>query len=96
MPMQLPNENELKQFDRWGVERPSHEEHGEFTPEQLIPFEATRWWLEGDMLYAEGNHGIVANKIPTDYICTGIDDKALPILKKVAINKTSAADRGAK
>ena len=48
------------------------------------------------MLYAEGNHGIVANKIPTDYICTGIDDKGLPILKKVAINKTSAADRGAK
>lgn len=86
--MELPSDNELKQFSRWGVERPKHEEHGEFKRDMLVPFEATKWWLEGDMLYAEGNHGVVANRIPTDYICEGIDENNLPILRKIVIKES--------
>jgi len=85
--MQLPEEKELKQYDRWGVQRPTHEEHGEFNVESLIPFKATKWWLEGDTLYAQGNHGVVANRIPSDYICVGMNEKNLPILQKVVITE---------
>lgn len=83
--MKLPNEQTLQQFDRWGADRPSHEEHGEFKPENLIPFKATRWWQEGNMLYAEGNLGVIANRIPVNYMCTGMDENNLPILKKFDI-----------
>lgn len=34
--MQIPEEKELKQYDRWGVARPSHEEHGEYDPSKFI------------------------------------------------------------
>ena len=83
--MQIPDEKELKQYDRWGVQRPTHDEHGEFDPSKLVPFEATEWWLEGDLLFARGNHGVVANRIGTDYVCEGTDDKGLPILRKIDI-----------
>lgn len=94
--MNLPDERELKQYDRWGVNRPTHEEHGEFDLDKLVPFKAHRWWCEGDLLYAEGNHGVVVNRIPVDYICLGTDENNLPILRKVDIKESSAADRGAK
>lgn len=84
--MQLPSERELKQYDRWGVERPSHTEHGDFNPDNLIPFEATRWWVSGNELHADGNHGHFMQRIPTDYICTGTDENNLPIFKKIVIN----------
>lgn len=93
--MLLPEEKELRQFDRWGVERPSHDEHGTLL-EELVPFKATKWWVEGNTLFAEGNHGVIANRIPNDYICTGMDDTGLPILEKIDIKESSAADRGAK
>lgn len=84
--MKLPSDKELEQFDRWGVPRPSHEEHGlkpEEIVEKLVPMEATRWWMEGNMLCAESNLGILKQAISTDYICTGVDKKGLPTFKKV-------------
>lgn len=83
--MQLPNEKELNQYDRWGVERPAHIEHGAFDPENLVPTTTKKWWVEGNYLMAETNHGLLAQRIPVDYICTGTDENNLPILKKVAI-----------
>lgn len=82
--MNLPSEQDRKQYERWGVDPPTHEEHGEFDANMLIPFKATNWWLEGNILYGKGNHGTVACPIPTDYICKGIDDQGLPILVKIA------------
>lgn len=78
--------NRPSDYERWGVEAPVHAEHGVNTDDiakHLIPMQATRWWMEGNILKAESNHGILAQPIPTDYICTGIDEKGLPILKKV-------------
>lgn len=83
--MRLPDERELSQYDRWGVDRPTHEEHGEVKPEDFVPFEATKWWMEGNVLKAEGNHGIVANFLPTDVICVGTDKDNKPILRKVVL-----------
>ena len=83
--MQLPNEKELGWYDRLGVARPLHQEHGTLDPKEFIPFKATKWWLEGDMLYAEGNHGTVANKIPPDFICEGTDEQGLPILRRIVL-----------
>lgn len=82
--MNLPTDAERKQYERWGVEPPAHEEHGEFDASMLIPFKATRWWIEGNILYGEGNHGVISNAIPTNYICKGTDEQGLPILVKIA------------
>lgn len=77
-----PSGNTPSQYKRWGVEPASHLEH-EFDPSQLIPMRATSWRMEGNMLIAETNHGVLAQAIPTDYICFGMDDQGLPILKKI-------------
>ena len=79
------DEATIKWFERHNIDPPTHEPHGEFNRDKLIPFKATRWWVEGNILYGEGNHGTVSQRIPTDYICVGTDDKNLPILKKVDI-----------
>lgn len=86
--MILPTEKELREFERWGVSPPSHQDHGlteEQIREKLVPMEATRWWMEGNMLCADTNHGILKQRIPTDYICLGTDNRGLPILKKIDI-----------
>lgn len=75
--------NTPSQYKRWGVDPSTHVEH-EFDPDQLIPAQATSWRMEGNMLIAETNHGVLAQTIPTDYICLGIDGQGLPILKKIA------------
>jgi hypothetical protein len=79
------DETLLKLYKKWGVEAPSHEEHGQFNETLLVPFKAIKWWTEGGILYGEGNHGLVANRIPTDVICKGTDENGLPILEKLAI-----------
>lgn len=77
----------LALYQENGVEGPSHDEHGEIDLSKFEKFQATRWWSEGNMLFAEGNHGIVANRIPMDYICLGMDEKLLPIMKKINVNQ---------
>lgn len=68
-----------------GAAEPFHQDH-EFEPERdMVKFKATKWWLEGNVLHADGNHGHVAQTIPTDYICMGIDATGLPILKKIVL-----------
>lgn len=77
--------NKPRDYERWGVDPSAHEEHGHFNPSMLEPFKASKWWVEGNMLYADGNHGKLAQRIPNDYICTGMDENGLPILEKIVV-----------
>ena len=74
--------NKDSTYKRWGVEPSSHVEH-EFDPDKLIPTAATRWWLEGNELHADTNHGHLVQRIPTNYILTGVED-GLPVFRKIA------------
>lgn len=81
------NGNRPSDYERWGVEGPTSQAHGikdEEILEKMIPMEASEWWMEGNMLKAKTNHGILAQRIPTNYICTGTTSDGLPILKKIA------------
>lgn len=87
--MKLPDEKELKQYDRWGKDRPSHEEHGVVDTwenplsDNLKSGNARNWRMEGNHLKADTDFGPLDQVISTDYICLGTDEKGLPILKKV-------------
>lgn len=50
--------------------------------QRLMP---NSWTLEGNELVGMTEMGELRQTIPTDYICTGTDDKGLPILKKVVL-----------
>lgn len=76
--------NTPSQYRRWGVEPSSHLEH-EFDPSQLIPMEASRWWMTGNELHADTNHGELVQRIPTDYILVGEKD-GLPVFRKIGEN----------
>ena len=78
-------EKELRQFDRWGVARPSHDPHGtiEEIRANLKRANTSNWRLEGNVLYADSDFGPLVQTIPTDYICKGTDDQGLPILVKI-------------
>jgi hypothetical protein len=42
-----------------------------------------KWTLEGNMLIGETSSGKFAQPIPTNYICTGMDDNGSPKLRKI-------------
>lgn len=89
--MQLPDEKELKWFDKVKKSRPSHEEHGVADTfenplsEQLIDGKPRNWRMEGNELICDTDFGPLRQRIPTDYICKGTDKKGLPILVKVVL-----------
>lgn len=88
--MKLPDEKELKQFDKWHKTPPSHEEHGVADTyenplsERLIKGNCHNWRMEGNELICDSDFGPLRQTIPTDYICVGEKD-GLPILKKVVL-----------
>jgi hypothetical protein len=81
----MHDEKELRQFDRWGKERPSHEPHGtaEEIRANLKQAVASSWRMEGNQLIAETQYGPLVQSVPTDVICRGMDDQGLPILVKL-------------
>lgn len=87
--MELPSEKELKWYDWHRVARPTHEEHGvrdtldSPLSEQLKSGNARNWHLKGNMLHCDTDFGPMAQRIPPEYIMTGIDDKGLPTFRKV-------------
>jgi hypothetical protein len=89
--MNLPEEKELKEFDKWKVARPTHEEHGVTdtweTPlsDQLKSGNPRNWHLNGNMLHCDTDFGPMKQVILSDYICHGTDEKGLPILKPVVL-----------
>lgn len=53
--------------------------------EKLVQLKPNTWSLEGNKLTGQTEMGLLVQYIPTDYICSGTDDKGLPILKKVVV-----------
>ena len=87
--MEIPNKKELKEYERWHKAPPSLQQHDiEDTKEhplseQLIPGNPTNWRLEGNELCYDTQFGPMRERIPTDWIMTGVDKNGLPIMKKV-------------
>lgn len=84
------DEKELKQFDRWGVARPTHLPHGVVdTPEhplgeQLTRLKCRNWRLQGNKLICDTDQGTLVQFLPsTEYICQGTDGNGMPILTKI-------------
>lgn len=72
-------------FRKLGVPIPNSAAHGtdEDIRAKLKPMKFTTWRTEGNLLIGDGPAGKFVQKIPTDYICKGTDDKGLPILEKI-------------
>lgn len=73
-------------FEREGKAPPSHQPHG--TDEEiaknmkrLLP---TTWRMAGNQLIGQTEMGELVQHVPTNLILTGVDDKGLPIFKKIA------------
>lgn len=88
--MQLPDEKQLREYDRWKVERPTHEEHGladtweNPISSRLTGANARNWRMEGPgHLVADTDFGPLHQNVGLDYICLGTDAQGLPILKKL-------------
>lgn len=87
--MNLPDEKELKQYDRWGKSRPSHDEHGVADTvehpliERLVSGNPHNWVQEGYDLHCDTDFGHMVQRIPTNMILIGIDKKGLPKFKKL-------------
>jgi len=74
-------------YRKLGIEAPDSTLHGteEEIKEQMSKYTPINWKLSGNKLIAYTEIGKVMQKIPTDYICYGIDEKGLPILKKIVV-----------
>ena len=77
------------QNDKWYLDRkltpPTRNPHGteEDIAAKVKPLTPTNWRLEGNKLIADTEMGPLVNFIPTDLILTGVDEKGLPILKRI-------------
>lgn len=85
----MPTKKQLDEFRRWGVEPPSHDEHGEDTAvhpiaEKLVPGNPRNWRMEGPgMLFCDTDFGPMSQNLGPNVICLGTDKKGLPILKEL-------------
>lgn len=71
------------QMRKWNVPLPTAETHGtqDDIRANLKPLKAQSWRMEGNKLIGQTDMGELVQSIPTDYICLGIDNRGLPILK---------------
>lgn len=78
-------ENQLKDFDKWGVERPTHLAHGteDEIRSNLKPVNPRNWRQQGNLLFADTDLGELVQTIPVDYLLDGVDDRGLPKFKKI-------------
>ena len=74
-------------YRKLGVPLPVATAHGteEEIKEQMSKYTPTNWELRGNELVGYTEMGKVVQKIPTDYVCHGMDDKGMPILKKISV-----------
>lgn len=79
-----PQEDFFRKLD---VPLPTAEQHGteDDIESNLKPMKPYKWELKGNELIGIAENGRFAQKIPTDYILVGMDEKNLPILKKVVL-----------
>lgn len=79
----------LKWFERNGLEKPEHIPHAkqaDLDAKLATPITVNAWRLEGNELIAETDSGPFVQRIPPDYILTGVDANNLPILTKIVIS----------
>ena len=74
-------------FRKLGMPIPKSFAHGtdEDIRSKLKPMQFKNWHTEGNLLIGDGPEGRMVQKIPTNYICKGTDDRGLPILEKIVI-----------
>lgn len=82
------DEKELKWFDKMGVARPKHFDHGLVDTKenplhtQLTKLKCSNWRSQGNYLLADTAEGVWSQRLDPAYICVGEED-GLPILRKV-------------
>lgn len=84
------SEDQLKWYDRVNKARPTHIPHGlnaDNIHEHMRKLMPRSWRLEGNTLIGMTEMGPLVQKIPTDYILVGTDNKGLPIFEKVILSK---------
>ena len=82
------NEDDLKFYDRVGIERPKHDKHGEDSwehpiSEKLEKFNCKNWRQVGNKLICDTQYGPLTQFMPTNILLTGIDKKGNPLFKKL-------------
>ena len=88
----MHNENDLKSFDKMGINRPSRDKHGEDSWEnpmsdKLLPGNPRNWRMQGNKLICDTDFGELVKFMPTDVILMGTDDNNRPILKNIYKSK---------
>lgn len=87
--MNSPSDKQLKEYRRWGVEPPSHDEHGEDSfahpiSDKLVSVNPRNWRMEGPgLLVCDTDIGAYTQNLGPNVICLGTDKKGLPILKEL-------------
>lgn len=75
------------EYRKLGITPPESHVHGteEDIRSRLKPVMPTNWHMEGNQLIGYTEMGKLSQTIPTDYICHGVDDNGMPILKRVEL-----------
>lgn len=75
-------------YKKHGKAQPEVHKHGteEDIRANMVQLKPKAWRLEGNLLIAETEYGVHAQRIPTDVILAGTDDDSLPIFKKVVLS----------
>lgn len=82
----MQDEKTLKWFEKHGAAPPSHTPHGvsaDDLGEKLKPVKIRSWRLEGNRLVAKTDMGELVNYIDPGVIMTGVDERNLPIFKRI-------------
>lgn len=75
------SEQQLKEFEQWGVTPPISAQH-DTNLRRMAP---RNWRQEGNRLIAETDMGELTQFIPTDVMLEGIDANGLPKLRKIVL-----------
>jgi hypothetical protein len=84
----LHDDKTLKQYDKWGVARPSQDKHGEDSfsnpiSDQLKSLNPRNWRQMGNMLICDTDVGEMHQTIPTTHLLDKLDERGLPTFKKL-------------
>lgn len=73
-------------YEQEGKELPSSQAHGsdDDIRQKMVKLLPNSWHMSGNQLIGQTEMGRLVQHLPTNYICTGTDEKGLPILKKIA------------
>lgn len=82
----MNDEKTVQWYERRGVTPPSSTPHGvklDDLGDRLRPLKARSWKLEGNRLIAKTDLGDVVNYIDPGVIMTGVDERNLPVFKRL-------------